>query len=152
MCVFLFFAFPFVSKLINSSVANTIDERAINKGKLNVFTIQENQTLALNSASSIGCNIINIGAQDIMDGRPHLVLGLMWQIIKVGMWVWFVVGVASGLALEEGVVLSVFFVSRLDCLQRSLSKTAPIWLSCYKMVSMYFDPLCLYFDPLLLWA
>lgn len=85
---FPFFVLPFVSKLINSSVPNTIDERAINKGKLNVFTIQENQTLALNSASSIGCNIINIGAQDIMDGRPHLVLGLMWQIIKVEMWVW----------------------------------------------------------------
>lgn len=73
-------------KLINSSVPNTIDERAINKGKLNVFTIQENQTLALNSASSIGCNIINIGAQDIMDGKPHLVLGLMWQIIKIGLF------------------------------------------------------------------
>ncbi len=71
------------SKLINASVPNTIDERAMNKGKLNIFTIQENQTLALNSASSIGCNIINIGAQDIMDGRPHLVLGLLWQIIKV---------------------------------------------------------------------
>ena len=73
------------SKLINASVPNTVDERAINKGKLNVFTIQENQTLALNSASSIGCNIINIGAQDIMDGRPHLVLGLLWQIIKVNL-------------------------------------------------------------------
>ena len=72
------------SKLINTSVPNTVDERAINKGKLNVFTMQENQTLALNSASSIGCNIINIGAQDIMEGRPHLILGLLWQVIKVG--------------------------------------------------------------------
>lgn len=71
------------SKLINTSVSNTVDERAINKGKLNVFTIQENQTLALNSASSIGCNIINIGPQDIMEGRPHLILGLLWQVIKV---------------------------------------------------------------------
>ncbi len=71
------------SKLINTSVANTVDERAINKTKLNVFRIQENQTLALNSASSIGCNIINIGPQDIMEGRPHLILGLLWQVIKV---------------------------------------------------------------------
>ena len=71
------------SKLINTSVPNTVDERAINKGKLNVFTMQENQTLALNSASSIGCNIINIGPQDIMEGRPHLILGLLWQVIKV---------------------------------------------------------------------
>ena len=60
-----------------------MDERAINKGKLNTFTIHENQTLALNSASSIGCNIINIGPQDIMDAKPHLILGLLWQVIKV---------------------------------------------------------------------
>ena len=74
--------FPY-SKLINASVSSTVDERAINKGKLNTFTIHENQTLALNSASSIGCNIINIGPQDIMEGRPHLILGLLWQVIKV---------------------------------------------------------------------
>lgn len=73
-------------KLINSSVSGTIDERAINKGKLNTFTIHENQTLALNSASSIGCNIINIGPQDIMEGRPHLILGLLWQVIKIGLF------------------------------------------------------------------
>ena len=73
----------FFSKLINASVSGTVDERAINKGKLNTFTIHENQTLALNSASSIGCNIINIGPQDIMEGRPHLILGLLWQVIKV---------------------------------------------------------------------
>lgn len=71
------------SKLINTSVPGTVDERAINKGKLNTFTINENQTLALNSASAIGCNIVNIGPQDIMEGRPHLVLGLLWQVIKV---------------------------------------------------------------------
>ena len=77
--MFLFY----LSKLINASVSGTVDERAINKGKLNTFTIHENQTLALNSASSIGCNIINIGPQDIMEGRPHLILGLLWQVIKV---------------------------------------------------------------------
>lgn len=71
------------SKLINTSVPNTVDERAINKGKLNTFTKHENQTLAINSASSIGCSVVNIGPQDLIEGRPHLVLGLLWQIIKV---------------------------------------------------------------------
>ena len=73
-------------KLINSSVAGTIDERAINKSKLNSFTISENQTLALNSASSIGCNVVNIGPSDIMAGTQHLVLGLLWQIIRIGLF------------------------------------------------------------------
>lgn len=43
----------------------------------------ENITLALNSARAIGCNVVNIGAADIVDGTRHLLLGLLWQIIKV---------------------------------------------------------------------
>ena len=55
-------------KLINISVPDTIDERVINMGKnLSVFKVQENQNLALNSASSIECNIVNIGAQDTVE-------------------------------------------------------------------------------------
>lgn len=60
-----------------------MDERAINKTKLNVYNIHENQTLVLNSAMAIGCNIVNIGAQDLIEGKPHLVLGLLWQVIRV---------------------------------------------------------------------
>ena len=70
-------------KLINWAVPNTVDERAINKKKLNVYNIHENQVLALNSAMSIGCNIVNIGAEDLIKGTPHLVLGLLWQVIRV---------------------------------------------------------------------
>ncbi|KAM6952650.1 plastin-3-like [Lycodopsis pacificus] len=73
-------------KLINLSVADTIDERTINKKKLTPFTTQENLNLALNSASAIGCQVVNIGAQDLKEGKPHLVLGLLWQIIKIGLF------------------------------------------------------------------
>ncbi|KAM3867382.1 plastin-3-like [Diretmus argenteus] len=73
-------------KIINLSVPDTIDERTINKKKLTAFTTQENLNLALNSASSIGCQVVNIGAQDLKDGKPHLVLGLLWQIIKIGLF------------------------------------------------------------------
>lgn len=107
MCVFC-------SKLINLSVPDTIDERTINKKKLTAFTTQvsfnqwfafiltyinyflltfhfpphqqENLNLALNSASAIGCQVVNIGAQDLKEGKPHLVLGLLWQIIKIGLF------------------------------------------------------------------
>jgi len=72
-------------KLINDSVAKTIDERVINKTNLNLFKIHENQSLAIGSAASIGCSIVNIGAQDLIDGTHHLVLGLLWQIIKIGL-------------------------------------------------------------------
>ncbi|XP_051791401.1 plastin-3 isoform X5 [Erpetoichthys calabaricus] len=73
-------------KMINLSVPDTIDERAINKKKLTPFTIQENLNLALNSASAIGCHVVNIGAFDLREGKPHLVLGLLWQIIKIGLF------------------------------------------------------------------
>lgn len=77
----LLFSFP--SKIINHSCPDTIDERAINKKNLTVYTKHENLTLALNSSQAIGCNVINIDAHDLAKGKPHLVLGLLWQIIRV---------------------------------------------------------------------
>jgi hypothetical protein len=35
------------------------------------------------SSQAIGCNIVNIDADDLAKGKPHLVLGLLWQIIRV---------------------------------------------------------------------
>ena len=73
-----------ISKLINDAVPGTIDERAINKGaKLNAFKVTENQNLVVNSAKAIGCQVVNIGASDLIEGKVHLVLGLLWQIIRV---------------------------------------------------------------------
>jgi plastin-3 len=73
-------------KIINLSCPDTIDERAINKKNLTLYTMHENLTLALMSAQSIGCNIINIDGNDLMLGKPHLVLGLLWQIIRIGLF------------------------------------------------------------------
>ncbi|KAL2316693.1 hypothetical protein Fmac_030569 [Flemingia macrophylla] len=71
-------------KLINVAVPGTIDERAINaKRKLSLWEVNENHTLCLNSAKAIGCTVVNIGTQDLVEGRPHLVLGLISQIIKI---------------------------------------------------------------------
>ncbi|CAI0379263.1 unnamed protein product [Linum tenue] len=71
-------------KLINVAVPGTIDERAINCKKiLNLWERNENHTLCLNSAKAIGCTVVNIGTQDLVEARPHLVLGLISQIIKI---------------------------------------------------------------------
>ncbi|RWR80147.1 fimbrin-4 [Cinnamomum micranthum f. kanehirae] len=70
--------------LINVAVPGTIDERAINtKRVLNPWERNENHTLCLNSAKAIGCTVVNIGTQDLIEGRPHLLLGLISQIIKI---------------------------------------------------------------------
>ncbi|KAG0782071.1 hypothetical protein G6F22_009275 [Rhizopus arrhizus] len=73
-------------KLINDAVPDTIDERVLNvKSKLNSFQMVENNNIVINSAKAIGCSVVNIGSTDIIEGREHLILGLIWQIIKRGL-------------------------------------------------------------------
>ncbi|WVQ83180.1 hypothetical protein IAT38_005319 [Cryptococcus sp. DSM 104549] len=80
-------------KLINDSVPETIDERVLNKpsgakGKprpLNAFQMTENNNIVITSAKGIGCSVVNIGPQDLAEGREHLILGLIWQIIRRGL-------------------------------------------------------------------
>jgi len=78
-----------LSKLINDSVADTIDDRVLNYPKdgkpLSQFHITENNNVVINSCKAIGCNVVNIGSVDLAEGRPHLILGLLWQIIKIGL-------------------------------------------------------------------
>ncbi|XP_048095721.1 plastin-1 [Alosa alosa] len=73
-------------KMINLSQPDTIDERVINIKKLTTFTMNDNLNLALNSAAAIGCTVVNIDPTDLKAGKPHLVLGLLWQIIKIGLF------------------------------------------------------------------
>mmetsp|Transcript_6685 Transcript_6685/g.6548 ORF Transcript_6685/g.6548 Transcript_6685/m.6548 type:complete len:612 (-) Transcript_6685:35-1870(-) len=71
-------------KLINAAVPGTIFERAINvRQNLNVFQVKENLNLAINAAKSIGCTVVSIFPESIMEKKEHLVLGLVWQIIKI---------------------------------------------------------------------
>ncbi|KAF7508374.1 Fimbrin, actin-bundling protein [Endocarpon pusillum] len=79
-----------LAKLINDSVPDTIDERVLNRvGKkiksLNAFHMTENNNIVINSAKGIGCSVVNIGSEDIMAVREHLILGLIWQIIRRGL-------------------------------------------------------------------
>ncbi|KAJ3462754.1 hypothetical protein MRS44_007540 [Fusarium solani] len=79
-----------LAKLINDSVPDTIDERVLNipgrKTKnLNAFQMSENNNIVIESAKGIGCSVVNIGAGDIIEVREHLILGLIWQIIRRGL-------------------------------------------------------------------
>ena len=71
-------------KLINIAVPGTIDERVINrKDNMNVFLCTENLKLALAASKSIGCKVIGISYQTILDQKYTLILGIIWQIIKM---------------------------------------------------------------------
>lgn len=78
-----------LSKLINDSVPDTIDTRVLNRPKngkpLNNFQASENANIVINSAKAIGCIVVNVHSEDIIEGREHLILGLIWQIIRRGL-------------------------------------------------------------------
>lgn len=71
-------------KLINAVSKGTIDERTINKQQsINVYKMDENLKLAINAAASIGCRIVNISASSIRDGKIHLIMGMIWQVMRI---------------------------------------------------------------------
>ncbi|RKF53664.1 Fimbrin [Erysiphe neolycopersici] len=79
-----------LAKLINDSVPDTIDERVLNRPgnkikALNAFHMTENNNIVIESAKGIGCSVVNIGSGDIIEVREHLILGLIWQIIRRGL-------------------------------------------------------------------
>lgn len=70
--------------LLGHSVDGSIDTKVINKGKnLSKFQIIENLNLALKAAKEIGCVVVNIGYEDIMEGKPHAILGILWQVLRI---------------------------------------------------------------------
>lgn len=73
----------FLSKMLNTIQPNIIAPASIKLRPKNAFEKIENHTLALGAAKKLGCSIVNIGPEDLLQGKPRLVLGLLWQIIKV---------------------------------------------------------------------
>lgn len=74
------------SRLINSTVPNTIEEGKILKSfseKTRILHSICNQNLVLEGAKRIGAVVVNLGAEDLHAGKPYLVFGLLWQIIKI---------------------------------------------------------------------
>jgi hypothetical protein len=77
-----------LARLINVAVPHTIDEKKLNKHsvshEMSVFQRNENLNVVVAAAKTIGCHIVNIGAQDISEGHPIPILGLIWQIFRIG--------------------------------------------------------------------
>jgi len=70
--------------MINFAVPGTIEAKHINiKKPLNVFQIKENISMAIKAATQIGCVIVSITPPLIMEKREHIILGMIWQVLKV---------------------------------------------------------------------
>lgn len=71
-------------KLVNIAQPGTVDERVLNtKSNMTVFHVKENLNLALNSIKSIGCKVIGIDDELIMKHTENIILGLLWQVIRI---------------------------------------------------------------------
>jgi plastin-1 len=52
---------------------------------LNALHMIENNKVVIESAKAIGCSVVNIGASDVTSVREHVILDLIWQIIRRGL-------------------------------------------------------------------
>jgi plastin-3 len=98
-------------KIINLAAPDTIDERAINKGKeVQIFRQHENLTLARNSASSVGVVVVGVDSHNIRSEQKKcwLVLGLVWQLIRMHLFRQININEVPGLVnlLKEGETLA----------------------------------------------
>ncbi|KAI8591487.1 calponin homology domain-containing protein [Geranomyces variabilis] len=49
---------------------------------LNAFELAENANVVIDAARKLGIVVVNIGAEDITGGNQHLILGIIWQIVR----------------------------------------------------------------------
>jgi len=71
--------------LVNAAEPDTIPPRKINrKKKLNRFEINDNIDAGLAGAKALKLQIVNMGPEDFISGTAfHLVLGVLWQIVRL---------------------------------------------------------------------
>lgn len=48
-----------------------------------VFKVKELINLALSSIKSLGVKVASIDSENILRATPHIILGILWQIVKI---------------------------------------------------------------------
>lgn len=78
----------FVSKLINKSVAGTVDLRALSKvsgsATQRAEALQDNMTLVVESARAIGCRIHDATIDNILHKEPEAINDFLLDLVRVG--------------------------------------------------------------------
>jgi hypothetical protein len=72
-----------LAKLINATTPGTLDLRKLNQKPKNTWQLSENLNMVIAAAKTIGCKVVNLGAEDIIKANEVLVLGLIWQIVRL---------------------------------------------------------------------
>ncbi|KAJ6228685.1 nadp-specific glutamate dehydrogenase 1-related [Anaeramoeba flamelloides] len=74
------------AKIIDKYFKGTINmRRIVQKPRLNKFELINNLNLVLQASKKLGIKLVNIGPEDILEKREHLILGLTWQVVKASL-------------------------------------------------------------------
>ena len=84
-----------LSKVVNVLKPNTINtakltyninmdelRNGVAPGSKAIFEATANQNAFIEGANKIGIKVVNIGAQDLIEGSQDLVLGIVWQLVR----------------------------------------------------------------------
>lgn len=69
----------------SSSSSSSVTVPLFLRNTLNPWQIAENIQLCLGTARSLGCKILNVHTADIINQTSYLVLGILWQVIRVSL-------------------------------------------------------------------
>eukprot|EP01103_Thecamoeba_quadrilineata_P006170 TRINITY_DN1589_c0_g1_i1.p1 TRINITY_DN1589_c0_g1~~TRINITY_DN1589_c0_g1_i1.p1 ORF type:complete len:738 (+),score=149.03 TRINITY_DN1589_c0_g1_i1:49-2262(+) len=69
-------------KLVEKIKPGTIKEKICTKQNPNPYERLENHTIVLEACKTLNLIIVNIGPKDLDDGIPHLILGVVWQLLR----------------------------------------------------------------------
>eukprot|EP01125_Pyxidicula_operculata_P003784 TRINITY_DN150_c0_g1_i2.p1 TRINITY_DN150_c0_g1~~TRINITY_DN150_c0_g1_i2.p1 ORF type:complete len:559 (+),score=128.86 TRINITY_DN150_c0_g1_i2:1523-3199(+) len=74
-----------LNKLLYQINPKVVDISKLIKIAASPFQTRENHLLSLQGCKKLGVRVISIDTETLMNGTPHLVLGLLWQIVRVGL-------------------------------------------------------------------
>lgn len=69
-------------KLVNKIQPDTVNERVLKKAN-NIFEVKATINMALSSIKAVGGKVFGTDADLIINHTEHLILGLLWQLIKL---------------------------------------------------------------------
>lgn len=69
-------------KLVNKIQPDTVNDRVLKKGK-NIFEVKATINMALSAIKAVGGKVFGTDAELIIKHTEHLILGLLWQLIKL---------------------------------------------------------------------
>jgi plastin-1 len=72
-------------KLLHSISPDSIDMRAVNIKKIDIYRVKENLNLAIAAAAGIGCKTVGTNPQAFIEKKPHLILGYLWQVLRINL-------------------------------------------------------------------